>query len=182
MPAGSAGERRAGRSERAQRRGRGQAVADGGQIARAAAAERQARQRALDIGRALQRRAHAVAQPSRRRRRTPPCRAARSIASDRSAAPPGGRPEPRAGAGQGAVDGGEQRALALAGQGLRLSSRLRRVAASISIAAPRASAPRRRQARQPALLGQLDVIDQRAGGGDLGAAEAAEAVERLRRR
>ena len=39
-------------------------------------------------------------------------------------------------------------------------------------------AARRREARQLALLRQLDVVDQRAGGGDLGAAEGAEPVER----
>ena len=41
---------------------------------------------------------------------------------------------------------------------------------------------RRLQQRQRALLGQRDVIDERAGGGELGAAEAAEPVERARRR
>ena len=38
--------------------------------------------------------------------------------------------------------------------------------------------PRRRQMRQAALLGQLDIADQRAAGAKLGAREGAEAVER----
>ena len=62
---------------------------------------------------------------------------------------------------------------------LRSSSRLRRVAASISITAPCASAARGGEARQLAGLGQLDIVDERAGGGELRAGEGAEAFERL---
>ena len=64
-----------------------------------------------------------------------------------------------------------------------VSSRLRRVAASICMT--ESGATRRGGARcsappaSPWLLGQRDVIDQRAGGGDLGPAELAEPVERL---
>ena len=64
---------------------------------------------------------------------------------------------------------------------LRVSSRLRRVAASISMTAPEARRRRRRQPRQAAELGRLEIVDQRAAGGDLGPLEAAEAVQRLDR-
>src|SRR5262249_11776229 len=39
--------------------------------------------------------------------------------------------------------------------------------------------PRGAEARQLAGLSQLDIVDERAGGGELGAREGAEAVERL---
>ena len=35
--------------------------------------------------------------------------------------------------------------------------------------------------RRPALLGQADVVNERAGGGELGAAKTAEPVERAHR-
>ena len=44
---------------------------------------------------------------------------------------------------------------------------------------PRPHLLQRLEARQLALLGELDVIEERPRGGELGAAEAAEAVERL---
>ena len=73
----------------------------------------------------------------------------------------------------------KQAALALAGQ-RRASSRLRRVAWSISIMRRRADrAGRRRQRGKLAHLGQLDIVDQRAGGGEFGPAEHAERVQRL---
>ena len=80
-------------------------------------------------------------------------------------------------AGHGAVDGGEQAAVARAA-GPCASSRLRRVAASIAIDRARGHAAQRLQRRHAALLGQLDIIEQRAGRRELGAAEAAEGVER----
>src|SRR5438105_13090128 len=86
--------------------------------------------------------------------------------------------EPGPGRGNGAVDRREQAAYALAaearrqfevapGGGVDLHDRARH------------HPPRRLQMRRAALLGQTDVIDQRPGGGELGAAEIAEPVEGL---
>ena len=88
--------------------------------------------------------------------------------------------EPRAGAGQRAVDRREQAALALARQASAVSSRLRRVA-GVDLH-HRAGATRRGAARAAAAVPcwvSATIIDEGAGGGDLGPAESAEPVERL---
>ena len=63
--------------------GRQHAVADGGEIARAAAADGQARQRAREIGRRLQAASAYRRAPRRRRRSSPPRRAAARSPADR---------------------------------------------------------------------------------------------------
>ena len=74
---------------------------------------------------------------------------------------------------------GEQAAAARSPARLRVSSRLRRVAASIAMTAPGGQAPRRRAARGSwPCLRQLEIVEQAAGAAQLGAREAAEAVER----
>ncbi len=85
--------------------------------------------------------------------------------------------EPRAGSRDGPVDRRGEAALALAREGCR----------QFEIAPGRGvdlhdrgghDLPRRLQVRRPALLGQPDVINEGAGGGELGAAKTAEPVER----
>ena len=157
--------------------GRQQAVADGGEVARAAAVQRQARQRALQVRRFLQMRAQIFAQA----RLAEQMRDRVLARGDRGDVGQGRRQpfaeQARAGAGHGAVDDGEQAALALAAEG----------AAELEVAAgggvdfqDRAGADARelRQARHLALLGQLDIVEDAAGGGQLGAGEGAEGVER----
>ena len=84
--------------------------------------------------------------------------------------------QPRAGRSDGAVDRRQQAAAALA----------RRIGDQFEIAPGRRvdlhdrarhHPARRFEVWRPALLGQADVIDERAGGGDLGPAEIAEPVE-----
>ena len=154
-----------------------QAVADRREIARAAAVERQPRQRPLEVGHLAQVLAH---------RPRGLCRGVE--VADRVlpfADQPGvgrGRvqpdlDEPRAAAGHRAVDGGEERAVAAA----------REAAGQLEVAPGRgvdlhqaagAFAHRRAQQRQAAALGQLEVVDDGAERADLGAAEGGEAVER----
>ena len=164
--------------QRAQFRRFGQRIADGREIARAAAAEAEARERALEIGHAPQALAQGLAQAlvgdeggdhvlarGDVLRRGQRCRQPR-------------RQQAGAGAGARAVDGGEQRALALAGQ----AAQQLEVAAGGGVDLhDRAlgDAARGGEARQLAGLGQLDIVDQRAGGREFGAGEGAEAVERL---
>ena len=84
--------------------------------------------------------------------------------------------QPRAGPGQGAVDGGEQAALAPPvepAHQLEIAPR-RRIDLHRAVGA---LAPRRRQRRPLAGLRELDIVEQRAAGRDLGAREGAEAVE-----
>src|SRR5262249_20972317 len=146
--------------------------------ARAAAAEGEARKRALEIGHAFQALAQRLAQAlvgdeggdyvlARRDRRG---------IGERRRQP--GRQQASAGAGARAVDGGEQRALALAGE----AAQQLEIAAGggVDLQHRALGEPaRRRETRQLAGLGQLDVVDERAGGGELRARERAEAVERL---
>ena len=87
--------------------------------------------------------------------------------------------QPRAGGRHGEVDRREQRAFARAARASGSSSRLARVAA-IDLEARAARAPRRRRERRPRLeLGAPDIGERERRGGDLGAGEGAEAVERL---
>ena len=89
-----------------------------------------------------------------------------------------GRQQAGAGAAHRAVDDREQAALAAAGEGFR----------KLEVAPGRgvdlhdralAQPARPAEARQATLLGQLDIIDERAGRGHLGAPERAEGVEGL---
>ena len=96
------------------------AIAQVGQIARTAARHRQPPQRARDIGRGAQRLARACAAVRNPWRSFPPRHAARSIAftsvSGAASRPASMRAPAR---GHGAIDPRQQRAAALAGQGLR---------------------------------------------------------------
>src|SRR5690606_3676428 len=89
----------------------------------------------------------------------------------------GGEP-PRAGAGQRVVDGREQRAAPRAVERLVQLELAPGRRVDLEEAAL-GMAYRRVEPRQPALLREVDIIDQTAAGGELGAAERAEAVERL---
>jgi hypothetical protein len=162
----------------AQIRGFDERVADGREVARAATTEREARQRALEIGHAPEALTQGVAQALVGDEGGDHVLAP---GDDRGIGERGRQPsgqQTRAGAGARAVDGGEQRALALAreaaqqlevaaGGGVDLEHRALRQAA------------RGGEARQLAGLGQLHIVDERAGSGELRAREGAEAVERL---
>ena len=162
--------RRPSSSARSSARKRGvsaERVAHRGEIARAAAAERDARQRALDIGaaragaRALGAQAPGV---DEERHRVEPAVDRAGIGQRRRQMlrPAAARPR-RSRCGRSRRAGCRWRSPVK----VSVSSRLRRVAASISITAPSAEAARRREARQLALLRQLDIVDQRAAGGQL---------------
>ena len=123
-------------SARARSRGGEHAVADGGEIARPAAADREPRQRAGKIGRGVERArssARGAASLDKARDGVEPSRDRRRIGQRRRKPL---RQQPRAGRGHGAVDGVEQRAAPLAATSVRISSRLARVAWSIAMVAP----------------------------------------------
>ena len=155
----------------------GQTVAHGREVARAAAPQRQAGQRALQVRAAAQRLAQVAAQPllvQRELDHVQPLGDGRGVGQRRREL--GGeqaRPRP----GHRAVDGGEQAAAPVAGQG----------AGQLQVAAGRrvdlhdgagAEPARRRQARHAALLRQLHIGDQRTGRRHLGAGELAVGVQR----
>ena len=166
-----------GPERRGQRLGRVEAVAQGQKIARAAAADRQALQGALDVGRAAQRLAHALAHGRALDEELHQVEAALDLgAVGQGSGDPLGQ-KARAGAGQGAVDGGEKAAVAPAVE----PAHQLEVAARGGIDLHRAvgaHAVRRRERGELAGLRELDVVEQRAAGRDLGAREGAEAVER----
>ena len=84
--------------------------------------------------------------------------------------------KPGAAGGDGTVDGGEERAVAAAGQGLGQFQ----VAAGCGVDLHRAAegfADGRAEKRHPAALGEVEVVDEGAHRGDLGPVEAAEGVE-----
>ena len=140
-----------------------QTVADRVQIARPAAAERQARERAPGPGTPSARRADRRAAPARPAgppRHRGACGSARPRQRRREA----GRKQAAAGAGHGAVHRGEQAARALAGEAreqLEIASR-RGIDQQVRA---RDHAPRRQQAGQTLFLGQFDIADQRAARG-----------------
>ena len=157
------------------RRGR-EAVADGGEVARAAAVEAQARKRPAEIGRVRERPAQGVAHRRRLdqelKRVEPPVDGLRI--GQRAREPLGEQTRP--GGGHGQVDRRQERAFARAAQGpreLEVGAGRR-----IDLEARPARAPRRRRERGPGFeLGALDISQRQRGGGDLGAGERAEAVE-----
>ena len=161
----------------AQHRSLAQRVAQGGQVARPATPHGEPRQGALDIGTAPEHRAQGPAQAALGDEELDAIKAAgdgRGVSERRRQA---GRQEPRPGAGDAAVDDREQTSSTL--------TRKRHVELEIPPGRPiddHHRAPgqgaRRGEPRQPALLGQLDVIDQRAAGAEFGPAEAPEGVER----
>ena len=162
--------------EAAQGRGFAQRVAQARQIARAAAPQRQPRHRARHVGGAAQEVADVAAQAllaSEEGDRVEPlvdrgavCQRRREMRCE----------EARAGAGDAAVDGREQAALALAGEGLAEFEIAPRRRVDLQERA-RGELARWQQRRHLALLRQRDVIDERARSRQLGAAEIAEAVE-----
>ena len=157
--------------------GAGQRLADRGEVARPAAAEREARHRPFQIGTGgeylpaggPQRGVHGemlhrvLASGDRL-----------AVGQRRAEA---FRERPGAGAGDGQVYDREQRAAAFAGE----RSGYLEIASCRGVdfhSRPGSEAPRRIDARQPALLGQRDIVERRAAGGNLGAREGAEGVER----
>ena len=163
---------------RAERRSRRDAVADRGEIARAAAVEAEARERAQEVGRARQ---FAPQRLARRRRLDQKIERAepfvdRGGIGQRAREPLG--EEPRAGRRHGEIDRRQERALARAAQG---SGELEIGAGGgVDFEACAARAPGRgREGRARLELGALDVGQRQRGRRDLGAGEGAEAVERL---
>ena len=158
--------------------GPGQTVADGRQVARAAAAQGEARQRPFHVRAALQ----AIPDSAARRltldkelHHVQPARDGLRI-GERSGEM--GGQEPAAGAGRGAVDQIEQAVPPLAGQAL--DELQVAPGGGVDFHGGALLEPARpAEARQLPLLGELNIFDQRPGGGQLGAAEAAERIQRL---
>ena len=153
-------------------------VADRREIARAAAAQRDPRQRALRVRTALQGFTHGGAQPlaidEHADHVEPPVDSHRIGQRRRQPR----QQQPGAGAGNGAVDDTDQAALALAGE---RAGQLQ-VAASGAVdlhGSPGRQTTRRRESRQATLLRQLDVVDERAERRHFRRRERAEPVERL---
>ncbi len=153
------------------------AVAQGGEVARAAASDRQALQGAFDIRHAPQRFAHPLARPPVARRRAAPSRAgarSRPVRLRGAAMRSASRRAP-----------GPVRVRSMVASRLpsrrpsRLftSSRLRRVAGSISIVPSARSRRRRHQGRALAGLGQLDIVEQRPQAATSRPREGTETVE-----
>ena len=155
---------------------RGEAVADGGKVARTAAVEAQARKSPQKVGRVHERTAQGVAHRRRLdqeiKRIEPPVDGLRI--GQRARQPLG--EQARACRGYGQIDRRQQRSLARAAQG----SRELEIGAGrrIDLEARPARAPGRRRERGPGLeLGALDISERERGGGDLGARERAKTVE-----
>ena len=149
-------------------------------IARAAAADRQALQGALDIGRALQRLAHALAQRRSLDEELHQRRAARSIAArigQRRGEPLGqqARARRRSRCGRWWPAGCRRGSPSSAAHQLEVAPRR---GVDLHRAVGALAARRRQRAAACRLLRQLDIVEQRAAGRDLGAREGAEAVER----
>ena len=147
------------------------------QIARPAAAERQARERALQVRAPLELGAQIGAQ----RRGVQQGLDGIETLADRlgrgQRRREAGREQAAAGGGHGAVHRGEQAALALAGEAREQLEVAPRRGIDQQVGA-RHNAARRQKAGQTSFLGQLDVADQRATGAELGPGEGAEAIER----
>ena len=164
------------RRQRARKVGGGEnAVADGGEIARTAAADREPRQRAGEIGRRLQSRARVGARRGvvdKARDRVEPLRDRRRIGQRRREPL---RQQPRAGRGHGAVDGIEQRAAPLAAE---RAHQFEVAARGLVDRHGRAGAfaHRRRQRRPLADLRALDIGDAGRRGGQLQPRQRAESL------
>ena len=162
---------------RGQRMGGGKPACHRGQIARAAAAEREARQRTRHVGCRFEAAARLVAEIAAFDEpfdRVETGGDGGGVGQRRGEA---GGQFARAGARHRAVDHAEQRAFGFALQGLH----------QFEIGAGRridrhgvggGDAARRQQRRQAADLGQFDIVEQRAHGALFGTAEGAEGVER----
>ncbi len=153
------------------------AVAQGAEIARPAAADRDTRQGTRDVGRAPQVLADRAAQLAVAGKELNGVVARRDLGyiGERRRQPRGQLTG--AGGGDRAVDGRKQASLALAGQGpgqLEIAPR-RRVDAHMRLGR---RAGRRRESGELAFLRQLQISDERAGGRQFGARELTEAVER----
>ena len=176
------GTRPGARKDRANQGGLAEPVAQRGEVARAAAPEAEAGQGALDVGAAAQelaqRRPHIGAVDEELHRVEP--RRDRLGRGQR-----GGKllgEEPRSGSGQGAVDRGEEAAAAFARQGRHQFEVAPGGGVDLHDRIGRDQLRRgemRRAAMGARLLGQRDIIDERAGRRDFGPAETAEPVERL---
>ena len=162
----------------AQALGLGEAVAEGGEVAGAAAVEREAREGALEVGDAAEEVAGRAGDGGFGVEVGDGALAGADEAGVGRRGVEAGLEQAGTAAGQRAVDGGEERALAAAGHG---AGELE-VAAGGGVdlhQAAGALADRRAQERQAAALGELEVVDDGAEGGDLGAVEGGEAVEGL---
>ncbi len=166
---------------RAQTRGTGQPAADGGEVARPAAAEPEPRQRAFDVGTFAQTGADILAQ---RRRLDKAGDQVETADNRRNIRQRRGQPvgqQPRPGTGDGAVDHRQQRAGARTRQGLREFEIAPRRRVDFHNAAGRTGRRqhlRARQPRQPVDLGQRQVVEQGSRRRGLGAAGRAERLQR----
>ena len=153
-----------------------EARADRGHVAGAVAVQREAGEGAVDVGDASQRLAKLVAEGG----------GFEEVVEGGLSRVDGGKVEGRgreaafeeagAASGDGAVDGGEERAFAAAGQGLGQFQ----VAAGCGVDLHRAAEGffhGRAEERHPAALGQVEVVDEGAHRGDFGTVEGAEGVE-----
>ncbi len=168
---------RPGRQQRLEARRDRKSVAQAGQIARSAAAERQPRQRPRHVRAFLQQRAQILAQPLLAHEELDQVEP--GVDRLRIGQRPGqiGRQAPRAGPGHGPVDRGEQAAAPLArqrldqfqiapGRGIDLHDRADAQAARLA------------ELGQFAALGQVDIFDEGAAGSAFRTAEGAEPVQR----
>ena len=159
-----------------QRRRGGEAVANGGEVARAAAVEAQAGESPQKVGRMHERPAQGVAHrrglDQELKRVEPPIDSLR--VSQRIGEPLGEQASPCGGHSQ--VDCRQKRTIARPAQG---PSELEvRAGRGIDFEARPPRAPRWSRERRPRLeLGALDIGERERGGGDLGASERAEAVK-----
>ena len=175
----SAGSASAASQDARERGRRGEPVANGGEVARAAAVEAEPRQRAQEIRRALRARPAARRAVGASSTRKPTASSRRRSRRGRSAGSPDARP---AAARRPASRSGRwSRAASPRARppSVRVSSRLARVAGSISRLAPRAPPGRRRERRPRLELRPLDVGERQRRRGDFGAREGAETVEGL---
>ena len=162
------------RSRRAQAPAAAQAVAHGAEVARAAALQGQARHGARDVGRGAQRAAQVLAQRLVFAQEADRVEPGADRAAGRAAGWPAARPARARRARSTVRSMAPSRLPCRSPESERSSSRLARVAASMTRRLARPGAARRTQARLLADLRQLDVLQQRADGRQLGAREGAE--------
>ena len=151
--------------------------ADGGEVARPAALQRQPIQSALYVGNAGKRSADPIAERAIAEHLHPVQPPGDFARIGRGGGKPRGQ-QPRARAGDGAIDGGQKRSLAPARQRARQFQIAPRGGVDPHPALQFFSDGRAKQ-RQGALLGDLDVVRDGAEGGDLRPPESSEPVERL---
>ena len=156
-----------------------EAVAQRGEIARAAAVDRQPRQRAQEIGRRGERLAQRVAQRRRLDEKGDGVEPFVDRRADRSSGLASRSAISRAPAGVAVRSMVAISEPARSPASVRVSSRLARVAASISSPAPRARRAGQLEPRQRVDLGALEIAERQRRGGDLGAAERAEPLQRV---